>query len=430
MTPGDLQALPSSGIMKLVSGLDIPYSDHESIIHEVATRLPTKDGKFRIHLFRDREGREHIALVKGDVAGRDDVLTRVHSECMTGDLFGSLRCDCGPQLHHAMRMVNEVDVGMIIYLRQEGRGIGLSEKLKAYNLQDMGYDTVDANIILGHKAEERDYSVARDMIKALGVGSIRLISNNPDKVRKLTRLGIEVSGRVTIEPDINPDNLPYLRTKIDRMGHRLDEGDLVPHMPQMDDVVRYVARARDEKRGVPFFTSFQLSALDGILEEDPETKDGSYRTLRKKLMRAHDAFITDLGHLIADRGAVPTDVTCMSFDPEQGSLSCDRRTAVVLSTGGDTGQTHPITDDDGILSFERLSELMISQGIGSALVDGRSKVFTMLRDQGMIDVMVDVVVPIVGGEKASSSDRGLEFKDVRAIAMGTEVAYFGMPKRI
>jgi len=185
MPPLDTQIARSIGT-DLVTGLDSPVSIPDSIRHEVAARLPTKEGIFRIHVFRDPAGREHLALVKGDVRDRENVLTRVHSECMTGDLFGSLRCDCGPQLHHAMRMIDEEREGILIYLRQEGRGIGLAQKLKAYNLQDMGYDTVDANLVLGHRAEERDYTIARDIIETLGTLSIRLLSNNPDKVKKLT----------------------------------------------------------------------------------------------------------------------------------------------------------------------------------------------------------------------------------------------------
>ena len=214
-----------------IIGLEQDHYHHDQVLHEVATRLPTKDGRFKIHLFKDQAGREHIALVKGNVRNKENVLTRVHSECLTGDLFGSLRCDCGPQLHHSMRMIEEQEDGILIYLRQEGRGIGLAEKLKTYNLQDAGLDTVDANIYLGHKAEERDYHVAAEVLKDLGVISIRLISNNPDKEKKLKKLGIDVSSRITLEPDVNIENLRYLKTKIDRMGHELGSTQLFPHQP-------------------------------------------------------------------------------------------------------------------------------------------------------------------------------------------------------
>jgi len=253
-----------------VLGLDNDHDTHDIVLHQVATRLPTKEGEFRIHLFEDLLGNEHIALVAGDVKGKENVLTRVHSECLTGDLFGSLRCDCGPQLHHAMRMIDEEGIGILIYLRQEGRGIGLAEKLKTYNLQDAGFDTVDANLYLGHKAEERDYHVAAEVLKDLGTASIRLISNNPDKETKLSRLGIEITSRITLEPDVSLENLKYLKTKIDRMGHQLEDIQLYPFQPEMDDVRRYIIRERDSKKGTPYISIFNISGLDGQLTYEPK----------------------------------------------------------------------------------------------------------------------------------------------------------------
>ena len=186
-------------------------------------RIPTTEGEFQLCLYaNNQDDKEHLALVWGDVAGQRDVLTRVHSECFTGDVLGSLRCDCGEQLARAMQMIAAEGNGVILYLRQEGRGIGLLAKLRAYNLQDIGYDTVDANLQLGHQADERDYTPAAHMLRDLGVESIRLITNNPAKVEALCELGIPVTERVPIVPTVHKENAAYLNTKARRMRHWLN----------------------------------------------------------------------------------------------------------------------------------------------------------------------------------------------------------------
>lgn len=187
-----------------------------------SAKLPTEFGEFTIVSFEGfPDGKEHIALVYGDVRGRGDALVRIHSECLTGDAFGSLRCDCGPQLHQAMRQIVEDGAGVIAYLRQEGRGIGLVNKIRAYALQDKGMDTVEANLALGFEADARAYEPAVGMLNALGVGgTIRLLTNNPDKVVSLSEHGFEVV-RVPIVIEANRHNAPYLRTKARRMGHQL-----------------------------------------------------------------------------------------------------------------------------------------------------------------------------------------------------------------
>lgn len=192
---------------------------------EVCARIPTDLGTFRLCLYTNTEDeKEHLALVMGDVAGQVDVLVRVHSECLTGDIFRSQRCDCGEQLQRALEWIAEAGQGVLLYLRQEGRGIGLLDKLHAYNLQDQGYDTVDANILLGHQADERDYSAAALILEDLQIGSIRLLTNNPAKIQSLESLGVTVSNRVEFIPAINPENARYLETKVTRMNHILDLG--------------------------------------------------------------------------------------------------------------------------------------------------------------------------------------------------------------
>jgi len=186
-------------------------------------RIPTDYGEFQLCLYENsKDDKEHLALVMGDVRNKENVLVRVHSECFTGDVLGSRRCDCGDQLHGAMRIIGETGQGVIVYLRQEGRGIGLLDKLRAYNLQDEGYDTVDANLMLGHQADEREYDIAAAILVDLGLRSVRLLTNNPDKVESLLALGIPVRERVPIQAPVHPENVFYLSTKALRMGHQLD----------------------------------------------------------------------------------------------------------------------------------------------------------------------------------------------------------------
>jgi 3,4-dihydroxy 2-butanone 4-phosphate synthase/GTP cyclohydrolase II len=195
----------------------------ERLVERVAeTTMPTTYGEFRAIGYRSRsDDKDHVAMVKGDVRGLEDVLVRVHSECMTGDVFGSLRCDCGEQLKDAMSRVEAEGRGVVLYLSQEGRGIGLLNKLKAYELQELGLDTVDANLKLGLPADMRDYGIGAEILADLGVKTVRLLTNNPSKVAGLERHGIPVSEQVPIEHPASEHNLEYLRTKANRLGHVL-----------------------------------------------------------------------------------------------------------------------------------------------------------------------------------------------------------------
>ena len=188
----------------------------------VKTRVPTQYGEFTLHYYRNTlDDKEHLAFVKGDVANKENVFVRIHSECFTGDVLGSLRCDCGEQLDMALRMIAEEGCGIVLYLRQEGRGIGLLKKLQAYNLQDDGLDTVDANLHLGHLADERHYDIAALMLQELNIVSVNLMTNNPKKIEGLSELGIKINNRIPVETLINSDNKEYLKTKMKKMRHIL-----------------------------------------------------------------------------------------------------------------------------------------------------------------------------------------------------------------
>jgi 3,4-dihydroxy 2-butanone 4-phosphate synthase/GTP cyclohydrolase II len=212
--------------LKIVSIEDlIEYRiKNESLIERlVEVKMPTEHGNFQLHAFRDtNSGQEHLALVKGTWEKDEPVLVRVHSSCLTGDIFGSCRCDCGPQLHKAMDMIEDAGKGVIIYMNQEGRGIGLINKLKAYELQEQGFDTMEANVKLGFKPDERDYGIGAQIIRDLGVKKMRLLTNNPTKRTGLVGYGLEIVESVPLEIESNVHNELYMKTKRDKMGHTLN----------------------------------------------------------------------------------------------------------------------------------------------------------------------------------------------------------------
>lgn len=224
----------------LVGGVKIPQSLAESLIEAsrdhicepadccvrlvAIADLPSEFGHFQICGFVSPcDGKEHTAIIKGNVVDKENVLLRVHSECLTGDVMGSKRCDCRDQLITSLRMIEEEGTGILIYLRQEGRNIGLTEKIRAYSLQDQGVDTIDANMLLGHQADERDYGVAAHMLRTLRIQSVRLLTNNPDKIRQLTKRGVVITERVPLVTPVTEYNRFYLETKRSRAGHLLGE---------------------------------------------------------------------------------------------------------------------------------------------------------------------------------------------------------------
>jgi GTP cyclohydrolase II len=239
---------PCSGLTRVARLEDLVERDKDHDcqgygVHHVCVKvdavadLPSRFGRFRIVAFwNNRDGKEHVALVHGDVMGAQDVPTRLHSECLTGDVIGSLRCDCRDQLEVSLRAIGSMDRGVVLYMRQEGRGIGLINKVRAYALQDRGFDTVDANLALGFRDDERDYSVAAHMLASLNIGSIHLMTNNPNKIRQLEQLGTKVSGRIPLVIPASEFNRFYLETKATRSGHLIEfEGKA--HLPEQDDPI-------------------------------------------------------------------------------------------------------------------------------------------------------------------------------------------------
>jgi len=221
----ELKKLSTRFSMKMISVKEIiEYRmQREKLVQRVATAtLPTKYGSFAIHLYKSETDRfEHVAMVTGTIDSTEPVLVRVHSECLTGDVFGSMRCDCNQQLHAALRMIERETRGVVLYMRQEGRGIGLANKLRAYRLQDEGLDTVEANEKLGFRADLRDYGIGAQILRDLGISKIKLMTNNPKKVVGLNGYGLDIVERVPLEAELNEDNTRYLHTKRDKLGHIL-----------------------------------------------------------------------------------------------------------------------------------------------------------------------------------------------------------------
>lgn len=226
----DLVEIAKTYDLKLISVKDLIHYRNEKeklVTREVEVRMPTDYGEFRAVAYtNDVDNKEHVALVKGEINGDEPVLVRVHSECLTGDVFHSHRCDCGPQFEAALRQIEEAGRGVLLYMRQEGRGIGLINKLKAYKLQEQGLDTVDANLKLGFPADLRDYGIGAQILKDLGIRQIRLMTNNPRKIKGLEGYGLEVVERVPIQMKETEDNTKYLHTKQTKLGHLLRFDDL------------------------------------------------------------------------------------------------------------------------------------------------------------------------------------------------------------
>lgn len=195
----------------------------KTVTRTSSARIPTEYGEFQLCCYTNSEdAKEHLAFYLGEMERGEDILVRVHSECFTGEVLGSRRCDCGEQLHRALQMISKEGRGALIYMRQEGRGIGLMKKIESYNLQDAGYDTVDANLVLGHLADEREYALAARILEELGIRSIRLLTNNPSKIEGLSGEGIKISERIGFESTVTPENIRYLQTKVERMSHVLN----------------------------------------------------------------------------------------------------------------------------------------------------------------------------------------------------------------
>ena len=360
-------------------------------------------------------------MVKGNVDGAIDVPVRLHSECLTGDLFGSLRCDCGDQLERALRLIGESECGVLLYLRQEGRGIGLMKKLQAYNLQDQGLDTVEANLRLGHREDERDYLIASAILQDLKVNSIRLITNNPKKISELRIHGIEVTDRISIEVPCNPQNEGYLRTKANKMQHLLglkvrQAGN--QEFVFLDPLLGKLSSHQNSKSEGVFTTVSYVQSLDGyvlqneILPGRMESSALSYvLDLNRYLRGFHDAWVVDLAQLrsIKNEGfsahvkqlliwdELLVGAECATNKPHNPDIILCSSAAVSHSGSfyNDSGiEIIPVDkDSNGYWRLDAVYERLCCLGIKSLLVEGSGLFQQSMRWSGEANYCVVAIMP-------------------------------------
>ena len=412
--------------------------------------LPTRWGDFRISVFRF-DGTEVVALARGDVQGDEPVLVRLHSECLTGDVLGSLRCDCGDQLRAALEMIGRVERGVLLYLDHEGRGIGLFNKIRAYGLQDGGLDTVDANVELGLPVDSRDYSAAAFALQELGIKSVRLITNNPAKILGLEMHGVDVVERIPIQTLPNDVNAPYLRAKATRMGHLLDG---LPDPRRVDAAAIPVGR--------PLVTVHYAQTIDGrIASRTGDSRwvsgEGSLR-LAHELRAAHDAVLVGIGTVLADdpkltvrlvagdspvrivvdsRLRIPPDANVLKPGAltivATTSLATEARAAAIRARGAEVLCVK--ADADGHVDMRELFARLRRDGIRSLLIEGGRGIITTALREHLVDRLTVCIAPKVIGEGiAAVGDLGIDrlrdamtFERAGFTAYGGDVIFYGEP---
>ena len=399
-------------------------------------RIPTEFGEFVVHLYRDGSKQDHVAFVLGNIAERENVLTRVHSECFTGEILGSLRCDCAAQLYLALQRIAQEGCGVLIYLRQEGRGIGLLDKLRAYNLQDLGHDTVDANLLLGRDSDERTYDLAALMLRDLGIRSVRLLTNNPSKVEGLRQLGATVNAREPLIAPAHAESAGYLHTKVLRMRHEIDlingaAGSAIQNghsAVHSDPIAAIAARSVgfSDRHGRPFITLSYAQSLDGCLSSSPgkplALSGAGTLALTHRLRAAHDGVLVGIGTVLSDnpqltvryatgRNPQPIVLDSRLRTPLDCNLLRDpqRRLCVAASAKYPVGRRRKLEGagatvldasalGDGRVDLADLMPRLVERGIRSVMVEGGVKVIRSLMAARLVDYLVVTVVPrFIGG---------------------------------
>jgi 3,4-dihydroxy 2-butanone 4-phosphate synthase/GTP cyclohydrolase II len=420
---------------------------------ETAASLPTRHGELRIHVFRLGDETEVIALVHGEVASEAPVLVRLHSECLTGEALGSLRCDCGEQLEAGLEQVGRADRGVLLYLRHEGRGIGLFDKIRAYALQDGGLDTVDANVALGLPIDGRDYTAAAAVLRKLGVQRARVLTNNPAKLQALAEHGIEIVERVPIEALPNPVNADYLRTKARRMGHMLDGAPFVSSAPS--------ANGHHTR---PAVTVHYAQSIDGRIAArtgDARWVSGeSSLKLAHELRASHDAVMVGIGTVLADdprltvrlvEGQSPIRVIVDSTlrVPISANVLADRTSRTIVATtpaapqararaihdaGGEVLRAH--ADENGAVDLPDLLRRLRGMGIGSLLIEGGHGIITSALRAHAVDRLTVCIAPKVIGEGIDAVGdlhidylrEALTFARARFVTCGEDLIFCGEPR--
>ena len=430
----------------------------QQIRHTTSARIPTDVGQFQLHLYVDEYShKEHLALVIGDLHGEHGVLTRVHSECFTGDVLGSQRCDCGEQLQSAMRLIAHAGRGIIIYLRQEGRGIGLEQKLRAYNLQDQGYDTVDANLLLGHQADKREYSAAAAILRDQDVRSIRLLTNNPAKIDHLRGLGIRTSrNALPHQGETTKENASYLHTKVTRMRHLLTLPSIAQHQPPTEfpaellldpaisgqlETLKERIRTHQRHYRRPFVTVSYAQSLDGSIaafapdggaaaQHDAaptQISSPASMVVTHALRTQHDAILVGSGTMLTDdprltarladgaprapepqpvivsgRRSLPTTARVFSHPKSAWIATTEQRANLFpeaaapggLSTLGVGARLIVVPSlESGDVDLAALLDRLGELGIGSVMVEGGARILSSFLGMGLADYAVITVAP-------------------------------------
>ena len=448
-----------------------------TITRTTCARIPTEFGEFKLcHYVNDHDHKEHLAVVMGDVSSAETagkraengVLVRVHSECFTGDVLGSRRCDCGEQLARAMALIAAEGRGVIVYLRQEGRGIGLENKLRAYNLQDQGYDTVDANLMLGHQADEREYWAAAGILEDLGVTRVRLLTNNPAKIEHLRALGMDVQARVPIEPTVHADNAGYLETKVARMRHMLGmpvsgvetpapvAGTAAPYASVLQGLRTRLAHHADTRR--PFVTLSYAQSLDGSIAAQPgaptRLSGPAAMAMTHALRAEHDAILVGIGTVLADNprltvrlvdGASPRPVVLDSklrMPPDSHLMT--HPAGVVIATNGHDGtrDRHLLglgatllqlpSTTAGQIDLHALLGSLAELGIHSVMVEGGAAVINSFLREQLVDYVLVTVAPVfLGGVHAVNAAVAApslpRLADVHTNTLGDDIIISGVP---
>ena len=460
-------------------------ADAISVYKMTCARIPTDVGEFTLCLYHNNlDNKEHLALMVGEVAGPGDPaqppLVRVHSECFTGDVLGSRRCDCGPQLSAAMNLIAAEGRGVILYMRQEGRGIGLLEKLRAYNLQDVGYDTVEANLLLGHQPDLRDYRVAAEILKDLGLSALRLMTNNPDKIDGLERCGLAVTERVPLQTTIHAENAHYLSTKARRMRHLLEVGMAESNglaggraatdyptpviMPgrgngDVDPALGEWIAAPPPHDGRPYVTLSYAQSLDGSIAarrgEQTFISGPEAGRLTHRLRAAHDAILVGIGTVMADdpqltvrlvRGPDPQPVILDSrlrFPTWARLLKGERRPWIATTEAADAGRAAALeaagariirlpAGPDGLVNLPALLAHLHRAHIRSLMVEGGATVISNFLAAHLADRLALTIAPMLLGGLNAVADLGQlngrmmpRLAGARYQALGKDMVLFG-----
>jgi GTP cyclohydrolase II len=439
-----------------------------TVTRRAEARIPTEWGEFRLFLYEDdREHKEHLALIRGEVEGREGVLVRLHAECFTGDILGSRRCDCGEQLTLALRLIAEASAGVLLYLRQEGRGIGLLKKLQASNLQDQGLDTVEANLVLGHQPDERDYGIAALILGDLGLRSIRLLTNTPHKIESLEGLGVEVAERLPLVSRVTPENSDYLRAKSERLNHLLplekssrsfsDDQVLLFKLKEIGAAGQASLRAHQR----PLVTLTYAQSLDGSIAAragHPLAISGpESQTFTHSLRAAHDAILVGIGTVLADNprlsvrlvpGKNPQPVLLDSRlrMPSYANLLKDGNLPWVITTPGAEAARQADLEKQGAKVFRlpegscggidltALLSKLAGMGITSLMVEGGAQVITSFITSRLVDQVIVTVAPVlVGGLRVLESSLSLPLGHFPRLAqvsfhqVGQDLVLWGKP---